>query len=65
MNVMKRILTALSFANVNSLGELRTLLHQVDQPSASDKVKSQYGSRSSIPESSSVSPRPRHAQGAL
>ncbi|MGE5320155.1 MAG: hypothetical protein ACM3KD_08240 [Hyphomicrobiaceae bacterium] len=62
---MKRILNALTFANVNNLGELRSLLRQVDQPSASQKDQAQLGSLSSLSHASSAAPGIRHAQGAL
>jgi len=42
MNVMKKILNALNFANVNNLGELRTLLRQVDAAPASAKSQTQH-----------------------
>ena len=64
MNVMKKILAGLAFANVNNLGEFRAVLRQVDQPSASGMDPAQHPAVSAHLESPAVAPEFRHAQGA-
>ena len=65
MNVMKKILNALTFANVNNLGEFRALLRQIETSSASNQDLTQHGSVSSLSGTSSVPPGIGHAHGAL
>ena len=65
MNVMKKILNALTFSNVNNLGEFRALLRQIEPSSASNQALSQHGSVSSLSGTSSVPPGIGHAHGAL
>jgi hypothetical protein len=64
MNVMKKILAGLAFANVNNLGEFRAALRQADLPSASGKDLAQHPAVSAHLESPAVAPEFRHAQGA-
>lgn len=61
MNVMKKILNALNFANVNNLGELRTLLRQIEPSSASTTSQTQH----SISGAASVPAGIEHAHGAF
>ena len=64
MNVMKKILAGLAFANVNNLGEFRAVLRQVDRPSASGMNLAVHPAVSTHLESPAVAPEFRHAQGA-
>lgn len=65
MNAMTRILNALAFANVNNLSEFRTLLRQIDEPSAPGPQSTPRGPLSTASDSSSVTPVIRHIPGAL
>jgi hypothetical protein len=65
MNAVTKILNALSFANVNNLGEFRALLRQIDQPSAAGQDQAQNRAVSAPSAPSSVAAEFRHAPGAL
>lgn len=61
----KKILNALVFANVDNLGEFRTLLCQIDAPAGPDQEPAQHGAISRSSGSSAGTPVIGHAQGAL
>jgi hypothetical protein len=65
MNVMTRLLNALTFANVGNQNEFNTLLRQVDLSSASQQDCNQRGPVSARSDTSSATPGIQHAQGAL
>ena len=65
MNVIKKILNALTFSNVNNLGELRAQLRQIEPSSASNQGLTPHGSVSTLSGTTSVPPGIGHAHGAL
>jgi hypothetical protein len=66
MNTMnqtaKMLFNALSFANVSTLGELHTLLRQIDEPGVAVNVSAQPGG---IAQAAVSVPPIGHIQGAL
>ncbi|MHB0974624.1 MAG: hypothetical protein ACYC0P_10305 [Thiobacillus sp.] len=65
MNLLNTILNGLLFANVNNLGEFRTLLRQVAPSSASERDHDRHGLDAVPHDTSNARPEFRHAHGAL
>ncbi len=65
MNLMTKILNALAFANVSNLGEFRSLLRQIDPPSAPVQDENQHRTISAEFDTPVATPGIRHAQGTL
>ncbi|HEX7971769.1 MAG TPA: hypothetical protein VF501_06070 [Thiobacillus sp.] len=61
----KTILNALAFANVNTLGEFRALLRQIDEPTEPARQSASHDATPPAPDGSAAAPTLRHIHGAL
>jgi hypothetical protein len=62
---LKTLIDALAFANVNSLGEFRTMLHQIDGAGQSAHQPNPQASTAATCSASHFAPAVGHIQGAL
>lgn len=61
MNVIRKILNGLSFANVNNLGEFRAVMRRIEQPQGA----MQDATRKASTDAMAAATEFHHAQGAL
>ena len=61
----KTILNALAFANVNTLGEFRAVLRQIDEPAETAHPSASHDATPPASDSSAAAPALRHIHGAL
>ena len=62
---LKSLIDALAFANVNSLGEFRAMLHQIDVDTQSEHRPAPHAIAPATCSSTSITPAVSHIQGAL
>jgi hypothetical protein len=62
---LKTLIDALAFANVNSLGEFRAMLHQIDGAEQSSHQPTPHASAPATSSASHFAPAVGHIQGAL
>jgi hypothetical protein len=62
---LRSLIDALAFANVNSLGEFRTMLHQIDRPAQPAPQATPHAPAAATCSAASFVPAVGHVQGAL